>query len=57
MALLEFHQDIHVAVRTEIVTEDRPEQGEFPDVMPSAKSGNRLAINGNCRRHMSWSFD
>jgi hypothetical protein len=37
MARFEFDQDIDVAVRTEIVPEDRAEKGEFYDMVPSAE--------------------
>ena len=53
MAWLEFHQDIHIAVGAEIVTQNRAEQSKPFDVVPPAKIGDLLLIQLDSRAHLN----
>jgi hypothetical protein len=39
VAFLELHEDVHVARRSEVVTESGAEEGEPADVVPAAELG------------------
>ena len=47
MPWLEFHQDIHIAVRPEIIPENGPKQGQPADVVPFAEISDFLLIELN----------
>jgi hypothetical protein len=49
---LKLDEDIHIAVRPEVLTEHRAEEGEFADVMSVAEVGNVLPIDGNLWTHL-----
>lgn len=56
MPLLEFHQDIHVAVRPEIVPEDRAEKGQPPDMVSPAELGDLCFIDLYASAHFTLSI-
>lgn len=43
MAQIKLHQQVHVAIRSEIVPERRPEDRQARNPMPTAELGDRLA--------------
>ena len=47
MAELKLDQRVNVAVRSEIIAQDRAEQRELPNVINSAKFGELRVINRN----------
>jgi hypothetical protein len=50
---LEFHQNVHVAVRPEVITQDRAKQGQLADVMAAAEICNVFFRNVYlCPRHL-----
>ena len=53
MTRLEFHKDIHVAFRPEIVSKDRTEKRQSPDMMSAAELGNDFAGNGYPWTHVT----
>jgi len=59
LAGFEFDQHIHVAVGTEVISQDGTEQRQFPDVMAPAELSNSLAVDGDpwahfSERHTDW---
>src|SRR6266496_348699 len=49
--LLELVQHIDVAVRAEIISQDRAEERELANVVPPAKVSEPLTIHGNSNGH------
>lgn len=47
MVRLKLDQHIEITVRPEIITQGRPKEGQSPDVMATAESGDLLAGNFN----------
>jgi hypothetical protein len=48
---LEFHQDVDVAIRSKVVAKYRAEQGQTPDVMPSAECRYGVSVDHNVWAH------
>jgi hypothetical protein len=46
---LELDQHIDIAVGTEILSQDRPKQGQAPDVVPPAEFGHPLSWHVDAR--------
>jgi hypothetical protein len=53
MTVLEFHEDVDVAIGAEVVSQHGTEERKPPDVMPSAKIGDALAIDGELVWHLT----
>jgi hypothetical protein len=48
---LKLDQHVDIAVRSEIIAQDRTIQGELADVMPPAEVGQSLMVDGDLRTH------
>ena len=51
LAGFEFDQHVHVAAGSEVISQDGTEQRQFPNVMPPAKLGDSLAVDGDPWAH------
>src|SRR3954465_2963996 len=53
MTVLEFHEDVDIAIGAEVLSQHGTEKRKPPDVMPSAKIGDALAIDGELLWHLT----
>jgi len=51
--IIKIHEDVDVALGTEITAKNRPEKGELPDSVTPAEIGDRLLRYFNSRIHRS----
>jgi hypothetical protein len=49
---LELDEHVHVALGREVVPQDRPEEGETPDMVTPAEVGDRLSIERDLHGHV-----